>query len=714
MEKYLYEFNPSDCENIYFDKLLKFLSSTNPEFELYERMSEDNVKKLKIKCTYKEITKCEKDNYFFENKVQIILGRFYDTIGCFYNCKENYFAMAMKSYSLFKNDIFIRYIIDKPNIFINNIENIKLENIFPIRILLSKKHLTTTHKLRDIINLTEYYEQTIPEKILAISKKNLDLLLKIDNNNVIKKKITEKNPVNHIIGRELCLIYKLNYYFYVVENNDKSIKPFILISKYSLDEINLFYERTGLKHENLKLLYTRKNLENFNYLSKNICLKSNYQIITNNYEKILNILVKNINGVDKKKYLNTINYLWNYIGYFIIITSDNDKNIKSYFFQNNTSNKKEIKMLVDKIKNYYGDNYINYLKNDFAEIKIKKIKKIYKILNKKIDDMCTKNYNLIDLDKPENLVIMNNLIWQIDHSYKSSDYYTSIYINMFTQLINKFSIENKIFFINYFDRPVLHKQYKFYLFNTQQKHNINDYYPIYSPTTSDKFADIPIPTPDLWKIITKLNIGDSCENNYSENNNIFTNFNEKINKIVFRGTNTSMYPNDLNKNERLSMLKKINDNNEISKEYFDVGITNLTKTNILLSETGEIVYSDISKIKLEFKDFNLVKFIPMNEQSKYKYILDIDGISTAWRLPYYMNFNSVIFKKKSDFYEYYYKLKSFDKSIIYFDNDDFFDKFNSIIKNQELAKRIANNSVIFFEKNFNITSVLNYLYNITK
>jgi hypothetical protein len=36
--------------------------------------------------------------------------------------------MAMEPYSLFKNDVFIRYIIDKPELYINNSKKIELED----------------------------------------------------------------------------------------------------------------------------------------------------------------------------------------------------------------------------------------------------------------------------------------------------------------------------------------------------------------------------------------------------------------------------------------------------------------------------------------------------------------------------------------------------------------------------------------------------------
>jgi hypothetical protein len=103
MEIYKYEFNPKDCNKLYFSNLIKFFDKIDPEYEKYKRINSTAISSLNIECTYEHelLINCERDEFFFENKKQIILGRFFDTIGCFYKCSENYFAMAMTPYSLF-------------------------------------------------------------------------------------------------------------------------------------------------------------------------------------------------------------------------------------------------------------------------------------------------------------------------------------------------------------------------------------------------------------------------------------------------------------------------------------------------------------------------------------------------------------------------------------------------------------------------------------
>lgn len=713
-KKFKYQFNTTYCDKLYFEDLKKLLNQIDPMQEKYKRMTKKKISSLNMKCKYNYIKNCKRDEFFFEKKTQIIIGRFFDSAGCFYNCKQNYFAMAMDPYSVIKNDIFIRYMINKSSIFIKNIDN-KLETIFPIRILLSKSNLITRHQLKDLIEINDYYTQSdykTKKKKRGVSKYNLNIFL--NSNNLTSKKITENIPINHIVGRELCLMYYLNYYFYIVEDDKKQILPFILVSKFNLEVIkNTYNNILKKKMPNIKLLYSFRNIKKINETPiNNLCIKYDYLIIQNNFNQAKQMVYENIQQLNYKKFNNTINFLWNYVGYFIIVTSDKDQNIKSYFFQNKTSDRTEIKIIREKIKKYYGKEYIKILNENVPEEKVKSLKKLYRLLGKEYDSSISLKYNQINLNKIYDLVIMNNIIWQWGHSYQSSDYYTSNYINLFRNTIQKGKIKNKIFFINYFDRPVLHNKYKYYLFNTFNKHNKEDYMEIYSPTTNNNFQDIPIPTPDLWSMVTKIHFGDSCSNNYQDSP-VKIPYQKKINKLFFRGSNTSLYPNDIEKNHRLYFLNLINNNkSKFEKNFFDVGITNLPKSNIL-NECGEIIYSDIDKIKEKFPEFEIFPFYPMSEQSKYKYILDMDGIASAWRLPYYFSFNSTIFKQEGEFKEYYYNYSEFKNSVIFFNKENLIDKIESTIKGKINSKEIARNSYLFFKKHFNKNAVLNYMVSIT-
>ena len=150
--------------------------------------------------------------------------------------------MAMEPYSLFKNDIFIRYIIDKPELYINNSKKIELEDVFPVRIVMSDKYIIPTYADKQMDNIKEYTFDSIKNKF-ALSKDNLQIINELPNTSILKKIITESFPINHIISRELCILYYMKLYFYVVKNTDRTLKPFILLSKYNLQYIRKIYNK---------------------------------------------------------------------------------------------------------------------------------------------------------------------------------------------------------------------------------------------------------------------------------------------------------------------------------------------------------------------------------------------------------------------------------------------------------------------------------------
>ena len=256
MNNYSFDFNPKNCNKIYFNELSLLLNNINPKKEKFARIKSKKIKELNIKCE-NDFNSCNPDEFFFENKKQIILGRFFDTIGCFYKCKGHFFSMAMEPYSLFKNDVFIRYIIDKPELYINNSKKIKLEKVFPIRIVLSDKHNIPTYASTKLKNMKEYTFDDI-KKTVAVSNENLKIINNLPDTSVLKTIITEKFPINHIISRELCILYYMKLHFYVVENEDKTVKPFILVSKYNLKQIKELYKKYDKKCPNIQYLFDRK------------------------------------------------------------------------------------------------------------------------------------------------------------------------------------------------------------------------------------------------------------------------------------------------------------------------------------------------------------------------------------------------------------------------------------------------------------------------
>ena len=179
----------------------------------------------------------------------------------------------MDPYSLFKNDVFIRFIIDKPELYINNSKKIELEDVFPIRIVLSDKYTIPTYAERKMDNIKEYTFDHI-KNMFALSSDNLEIINKLPETSILKKIITEKFPINHIISRELCILYYMKLNFYSVENNDKTIKPFILVSKYNLNQIKAIYKTKNKQFPSINYLFkkekTKRQMKEKNKTKKTI------------------------------------------------------------------------------------------------------------------------------------------------------------------------------------------------------------------------------------------------------------------------------------------------------------------------------------------------------------------------------------------------------------------------------------------------------------
>ena len=266
MDKYNFDFNPKDCNKIYFKELFLLLKTINPEKEFFKK-GKKQIEKLNIKCE-NEFNSCKPDEFFFDNKKQIILGRIFDTIGCFYKCKGHYFVMSMEPFSLFKNDVFIRYIIDKPELYINNSKKIELEDVFPIRIVISDKHNIPTYAERKMDNIKEYTFDSI-KNMVALSNDNLKIINTLPDTSILKKIITETN----VTSRELCMLYYMKLHFYIVENDNQTLKPFILISKYNLQQIKRIYKTKNKKFPNIKYLFNKRSKtikkQNFTKMKQN-------------------------------------------------------------------------------------------------------------------------------------------------------------------------------------------------------------------------------------------------------------------------------------------------------------------------------------------------------------------------------------------------------------------------------------------------------------
>ena len=104
----------------------------------------------------------------------------------------------------------------------------------------------------------------------------------------------------------------------------------------------------------------------------------------------------------------------------------------------------------------------------------------------------------------------------------------------------------------------------------------------------------------------------------------------------------------------------------------------------------------------------------MMEQSKYKYLLHLDGYVAAWRLIAELNMHSVILKQESSTYEYYYTLL---RPWVHYvpikrDLSDLIEKVSWCKNNDASCKQIASNANDFAKRILTRETVLDYCVNI--
>ena len=310
--------------------------------------------------------------------------------------------------------------------------------------------------------------------------------------------------------------------------------------------------------------------------------------------------------------------------------------------------------------------------------------------------------------------------------WKDFEGYIHTYYDLLINSIKNPKI-NTCFFINLFDLPVMNKKeciefmkedFEYKNCNTKNIHKL--FIPVLSAcTTKLHFDDLNI-FPDAWELVSQKKFGNNCrELYYNVTKDINTNWVEKTNKIVFRGRNTSCHPNDFNRNIRLKVSEIVNDiisDNESIKDKsekinikIDVGLNALT-TNTLYYN-NKLTYSNPKYIQSRIK---LKEGIPMTKQSNFKYILDMDGFVTPWRLCFELSYNSCIILIMSEYISWFYDKLDHKKNIFMINQytdvkQQLKDSLVYFSQNDKEAERIANGSLELYKKIMNLEYIIYYM-----
>lgn len=274
--------------------------------------------------------------------------------------------------------------------------------------------------------------------------------------------------------------------------------------------------------------------------------------------------------------------------------------------------------------------------------------------------------------------------------------------NMFSDailsaLVRRVQLPNTEFFVNLGDWPLMKKG------GVSRTHGP---YPMFSWCGSDDTFDIVMPTYDLTE--STLDAMHRVTLDILSVQRVKTLWSEKSSKAFWRGRDS--------RRERLDLV-------DIARAHPD--LFNVSLTNFFFFRAEESTYGP--KVPhMPFFDFFEVFGIPISEsplhqcindnhykfeiQFQHKYQINIDGTVAAYRFPYLLAGNSLVFKQESPFYEHFYKQLVPMKHYIPVKRDlsDLVDRIKWARKNEAKALEMVDEARKFVNENLLPTHIFCY------
>ena len=315
----------------------------------------------------------------------------------------------------------------------------------------------------------------------------------------------------------------------------------------------------------------------------------------------------------------------------------------------------------------------------------------------------------------------NNCLLRYEFPLSENDRGLSNFKDMLIELCATRVVPDIEIFLNKRDFPLIKKDftepYENIFDSEKQKlvsHRYEKYCPILSMVTTDRNADIPIPTAEDWARVShqedgKLFISSTNGSCKSYRNSFETSWEKKKNVAVFRGGSTGCGTTVLS-NPRLKLAYM--GSTPEGKKYIDAGITswNLRPRKIM----GNPYLQTIEKETLPFwnkESDGLVNFMTPEEQSTYKYIINVDGHVSAFRLSLEMSMGSVVLLVESKYRMWFKRYMEEGKHYISIKSDlsDLYEKIDWCRKNDDKCKIIAQNAMEFYNTYLTKKGVLDFM-----
>jgi hypothetical protein len=245
-------------------------------------------------------------------------------------------------------------------------------------------------------------------------------------------------------------------------------------------------------------------------------------------------------------------------------------------------------------------------------------------------------------------IMENNILTLIWWCINMTDLFNLIYLR------DKNYVKNKKFYINIVDHPIDRKdgQHPFVEFRTgkvQQKIPItvrpDPNLPLYCWPAKKNYNDIGLPFHDMWMFFLEREFSSIFNMSTYLEKYKFKDLNQdyitKYNKAIFRGSYTNCVSEDglISKTVRINAhLRSLQDDSK----FLDAVVVS-SAFNYINYSKGQIYNENIPY--LNSKD----KFMNPNEQIRFKYVLNLDGFASAFRIIQEMYYNSCMIIPDSEY-----------------------------------------------------------------
>jgi len=371
-----------------------------------------------------------------------------------------------------------------------------------------------------------------------------------------------------------------------------------------------------------------------------------------------------------------------------------------------------------KIKNGKMRTFLPFSNKNFTNEWYKNIQvdpkegNIYKFLEK-IQTAEGRKFNPNSVNKFTDSWYANNCLLRWEFPIQEGDTNIPITCDMFITLCQERIVPDMEFFVNRRDFPIIKKDgteaYE-HLFGDNIKllsHSYEKYAPIFSMVRKEGYADIPIPTGEDWARVTRKE-GKFFPKTATRQYSVFQiSWDNKKPIAVFRGSSTgSGVTIDTNPRLKVSYLSKITPHDVDGNPLIDAGITEWNLRPRKIKNNRYLQTIDFTKLP-----FGLVNRLTPQEQFGYKYIINIDGHVSAYRLSLELESGSCILLVASKYKLWYtHMLKPFVHYVpVEEDLSDLVEKIRWCKANDSKCKKIAENAVEFSKNYLTKEGILDYL-----